>query len=158
MGAPCMALITTNDALAEATESVELAEMEAAEAPSASPSVASLVQSLPKSAFPVLVAGKSWGLRAARLCDKRKDPYVRKAYGCAKFGACKGIVIEKLPLGIAAKQPNSACRKAVRVILKNGRKIDAFVPGDGGINYIDENDEVFMTGRGRGKLSVGDIP
>jgi len=42
----------------------------------------------------------------------------------------KGIVVEKL--GVEAKQPNSAIRKCVRVqLIKNGKKITAFVPNDG---------------------------
>ena len=42
--------------------------------------------------------------------------------------------------GIEAKQPNSAIRKCVRVqLIKNGKKIAAFVPRDGCLNYIDEN-------------------
>lgn len=42
--------------------------------------------------------------------------------------------------GIEAKQPNSAIRKCVRVqLLKNGKKISAFVPGDGCLNFIEEN-------------------
>jgi small subunit ribosomal protein S23e len=46
-------------------------------------------------------------------------------------------------MGIEAKQPNSAVRKCVRVLLKkNGKKISAFVPGDGCLNYLNENDEV----------------
>ncbi len=53
----------------------------------------------------------------------------------------KGLVVEKM--GIEAKQPNSAVRKCVRVLLKkNGKKISAFVPGDGCLNYLNENDEV----------------
>jgi small subunit ribosomal protein S23e len=69
----------------------------------------------------------------------------------------KGIVIEKI--GIEAKQPNSAIRKCVRVqLLKNGKKIAAFVPRDGCLNYIDENDEVLISGFGRKGRAVGDIP
>jgi hypothetical protein len=50
----------------------------------------------------------------------------------------KGIVVEKV--GIEAKQPNSAIRKAVRVqLIKNGKKVTAFVPRDGSLNFIDEN-------------------
>jgi ribosomal protein S12 len=50
----------------------------------------------------------------------------------------KGIVVEKV--GIEAKQPNSAIRKAVRVqLIKNGKKIAAFVPRDGCLNFTDEN-------------------
>merc|ERR1711879_1046146 len=70
---------------------------------------------------------------------------------------CKGIVVERL--GIEAKQPNSAIRKAVRVqLIKNGKKISAFVPNDGCLNYLDENDEVLVAGFGRSGHAVGDIP
>ena len=42
--------------------------------------------------------------------------------------------------GIEAKQPNSAIRKCVRAqLIKNGKKIAAFVPRDGCLNFIDEN-------------------
>lgn len=70
----------------------------------------------------------------------------------------KGIVIEKI--GIEAKQPNSAIRKCVKLqLIKNGRQITAFAPGDGAINYIDEHDEVVVEGiRGRMGRSKGDIP
>ena len=68
----------------------------------------------------------------------------------------KGIVLEKI--GIEAKQPNSAIRKCVRVqLIKNGKKIAAFVPRDGCLNYVDENDEVLVAGFGRSGHSVGDI-
>jgi small subunit ribosomal protein S23e len=69
----------------------------------------------------------------------------------------KGIVVEKI--GIEAKQPNSAIRKSVRVqLIKNGKKIAAFVPNDGCLNFIEENDEVLISGFGRKGHSVGDIP
>merc|ERR1711965_419879 len=69
----------------------------------------------------------------------------------------KGIVLEKI--GIEAKQPNSAIRKCVRVqLIKNGKKIAAFVPNDGCLNYVDENDEVLVAGFGRKGHAVGDIP
>ncbi|MFG1519337.1 MAG: 30S ribosomal protein S12 [Thermoplasmataceae archaeon] len=70
----------------------------------------------------------------------------------------KGIVIEKI--GIEAKQPNSAIRKCVKLqLIKNGRQITAFAPGDGAINYIDEHDEVLVEGiGGRMGRSKGDIP
>jgi hypothetical protein len=39
-----------------------------------------------------------------------------------------------------AKQPNSAIHKCARVqLIKNGKKIAAFVPRDGCLNYIEEN-------------------
>jgi small subunit ribosomal protein S23e len=69
----------------------------------------------------------------------------------------KGIVLEKI--GIEAKQPNSAIRKCVRVqLIKNGKKSAAFVPRDGCLNYVDENDEVLIAGFGRSGHAVGDIP
>ncbi|MGC9121900.1 MAG: 30S ribosomal protein S12 [Thermogladius sp.] len=70
----------------------------------------------------------------------------------------RGIVLEKV--GVESRKPNSAVRKCVRVqLVKNGKVVTAFVPWDGGINYIDEHDEVIIEGIGgpRGK-SMGDIP
>ena len=64
-----------------------------------------------------------------------------------------------LSRGVEAKQPNSAIRKCVRVqLIKNGKKITAFVPRDGCLNYIEENDEVLVAGFGRKGHAVGDIP
>ncbi|VDO14961.1 unnamed protein product [Brugia timori] len=69
--------------------------------------------------------------------------------------------------GVEAKQPNSAIRKCVRVqLIKNGKKITAFVPNDGCLNFIEllsqfllqENDEVLVAGFGRKGHAVGDIP
>ncbi len=70
----------------------------------------------------------------------------------------RGIVLEKV--GIESKQPNSAIRKAVRVQLsKNGKQITAFVPGDGGLKFIDEHDQVIVEGIG-GAMggAMGDLP
>merc|ERR1712151_1086520 len=69
----------------------------------------------------------------------------------------KGIVVEKI--GVEAKQPNSAIRKCVRVqLIKNGKRILAFVPRDGCLHFIEENDEVLVAGLGRSGHAVGDIP
>ena len=70
----------------------------------------------------------------------------------------KGVVLEKIQL--EAKQPNSAMRKCVVVqLIKNGKKIAAFVPGYNAIKKIDEHDEVVIECMGgpMGK-SKGDIP
>lgn len=41
-------------------------------------------------------------------------------------------------IGVEAKQPNSAIRKCVRVqLIKNGKKVSAFVPNDGCLNFVD---------------------
>jgi len=70
----------------------------------------------------------------------------------------RGIVLEKI--AVEAKQPNSGMRKAVRVqLIKNGKVITAFTPGDGAIKHIDEHDEVLIEGIGGPKGgSMGDIP
>ncbi|MEM2133335.1 MAG: 30S ribosomal protein S12 [Candidatus Jordarchaeaceae archaeon] len=70
----------------------------------------------------------------------------------------RAIVLEKV--GIEAKQPNSAIRKAVRVqLIKNGKQVTAFLPGDGALNFVDEHDEVIVAGIGgaRGR-AFGDLP
>jgi len=69
-----------------------------------------------------------------------------------------GIVLEKVQL--EAKQPNSAMRKCVRVqLVKNGKQVTAFLPGDGATKLVDEHDEVVIECIG-GKMgrSKGDIP
>ncbi|OLL22119.1 40S ribosomal protein S23 [Neolecta irregularis DAH-3] len=115
--------------------------------------------------------GKPRGLVAARkLQDSRRknrwaDPSFKRricgtAFKSSPFGAAsfaKGIVLEKI--SVEAKQPNSAIRKCVRVqLVKNGKKVTAFVPNDGCLNYVDENDEVLLSGFGRKGKAKGDIP
>lgn len=70
----------------------------------------------------------------------------------------RGIVLQKV--GVESKQPNSAIRKCVRVqLIKNGRLVTAFLPGDGALNHIDEHDEVMIEGiHGPRARSMGDIP
>jgi len=70
----------------------------------------------------------------------------------------RGIVIAKV--GVEAKQPNSAIRKCVKVqLIKNGRTVTAFAPGNGAINLVEEHDEVLIEGiGGRMGRSYGDIP
>jgi len=115
-------------------------------------------------------SGKPRGIQAARkLRTKRREQrWADKAYNKRALGSrwrnpfagsshAKGIVTEKV--GVEAKQPNSAVRKCVRVLLKkNGKKITAFVPLDGCLNYLAENDEVLVAGFGRKGHAVGDIP
>jgi len=70
----------------------------------------------------------------------------------------RGIVLEKV--GVESRQPNSAIRKCVRVqLIKTGKVVTAFLPGDGALNVVDEHDEVIIVGIGgtRGR-SMGDIP
>ena len=124
----------------------------------------------PPFAFRVHPNSKTRGLGAGRklLKLRRENRWADKDFNKANLGSewkkpfagcshAKGIVLEKL--GIEAKQPNSAIRKCVRVqLIKNGKKIAAFVPRDGCLNFVDENDEVLIAGFGRKGHAVGDIP
>ncbi|KAG0162241.1 40S ribosomal protein S23, partial [Apophysomyces sp. BC1034] len=120
---------------------------------------------------PTLGKGQPRGLNAARkLRTHRRDQrwadkqYKKRALGTAYKSSpfsgashAKGIVLEKI--GVEAKQPNSAIRKCVRVqLIKNGKKVTAFVPNDGCLNFVDENDEVLIAGFGRKGRAIGDIP
>jgi len=70
----------------------------------------------------------------------------------------KGLVLKKFEL--QQKQPHSGLIKCVSVqLIKNGKVVGAFAPGDGTINFIDEHDEVTIEGLGgsqRGQM--GCIP
>lgn len=95
-------------------------------------------------------ADRDYARRVLRL-DEKSDPLEGAPQA-------KGIVLEKI--GVEAKQPNSAIRKCIRIqLIKNGRQVTAFCPGDGAINFIDEHDEVTIEGIG-GRMggSYGDIP
>ena len=112
------------------------------------------------------------GLFAGRVLTTKKkkqrwaiSTYKRRELGIDKKadplgGApqAKGIVLEKV--GIAAKQPNSAVRKCIRVqLIKNGKTVTAFLPRDGAMNFIDEHDEVHIHGMGATQGgAMGDLP
>ncbi|CAD6585323.1 MAG: 40S ribosomal protein S23 [Alectoria sarmentosa] len=126
----------------------------------------------------IMGKGKPRGLNAARKLRTHRregrwaDLHYKKrllgtAYKSSPFGGsshAKGIVLEKV--GVEAKQPNSAIRKCVRVqLIKNGKKVTAFgasslcsLPNDGCLNFVDENDEVLLSGFGRKGKAKGDIP
>jgi len=89
--------------------------------------------------------------RRVLMLDEKADPLEGSPQA-------KGIVLEKV--GVEAKQPNSAIRKCCRVqLIKNGRQVTAFAPGDGAIGFIDEHDEVVIEGIGGAKGGAyGDIP
>ena len=115
---------------------------------------------------------KSKGLAAGKKLKKRRaegrmhdEKFVKRKYGLKKKsdplkGAhqAKAIVLEKVQL--EAKQPNSALRKCVKCqLIKNGKKITAFVPGYNAIKFIDEHDEIMIECIGGTKgRAKGDIP
>ena len=115
---------------------------------------------------------KAKGLGSAKKLMKRRKSsrwldrkYKVKTLGLKKkadplegASQAKGIILEKIQL--EAKQPNSAMRKCVRVqLIKNGRQITAFVPGNEATKKVDEHDEVVVECiGGRMGRSKGDIP
>ncbi len=92
-----------------------------------------------------------WYKRRKLGLDYKSDPLMGSPQA-------RAIVLEKV--GIESKQPNSAIRKCVRCqIVKNGKQITAFLPGDGALNFVDEHDEVMLQGIGGSmKGAMGDIP
>ena len=89
--------------------------------------------------------------------DKQyKKAHLGTALRANPFGGAsheKGIVLEKL--GVEANQPNSAIRVQ---LINNNKKITVFVPNDGCLNFIEENNEVLVAGCSHQGHAVGDIP
>jgi small subunit ribosomal protein S12 len=112
------------------------------------------------------MGNKSKGLAAAKKLMKRRKNFKKinrtklkkKVDPLAGSSQAKAIVLEKIQ--IEAKQPNSAMRKCARVqLVKNGKQVTAFMPGDGAQKLINEHDEVVVECIG-GKMgrAKGDIP
>ena len=115
---------------------------------------------------------KSKGINAAKKLQSRRATarkqykwYAKKVLGLKVksdplegSSQARGIVLEKVQR--EAKQPNSAMRKCVRVqLVKNGKQITAFLPGDGAQKLVDEHDEVIIECIGGKKgRAKGDIP
>ncbi len=115
---------------------------------------------------------KSTGLNAGNKLVSRRDKfkwkdidYKRKVLDLKKksdplegASQANGIVLEKTQ--VEAKQPHSGLRKCVKVqLIKNGRQVSAFLPGDGASKFVDEHDEVMIECIGGAKgRAKGDIP
>jgi small subunit ribosomal protein S12 len=115
---------------------------------------------------------KTRGLFAGRKILKRraKFKYKKKSARSMHFklykkydpleGApmAKALVLEKIE--VPCKRPHSAQRKCVKAqIIKNGKVVIAFAPGNNAIKFIDEHNEVIIArigGPTRG--AKGDIP
>lgn len=122
--------------------------------------------------MPIIMAKKSNGLNAGSSLQKRRSifrwsdkNYKRRALRLKQksdplggASQARGIILEKVEL--EAKQPNSAKRKCVKVqLIKNGRQVTAFAPGDGAIKLMDEHDEVIIESiGGKQGRAKGDIP
>jgi len=115
---------------------------------------------------------KAKGINAAKKLMKRRRAskwldvkYQRKVLELRKksdplggVSQAKGIVLEKTQ--IERKQPHSGLIKCAKVqLVKNGKQITAFIPGDGATKFVDEHDEVMIEQIGGAKgRSKGDIP
>ena len=109
---------------------------------------------------------KSNGLAAGKKLQKRRSQFrlvsrtkLRKKVDPLKGSSqAKAIVLEKIQ--VEAKQPCSGMRKCARVqLVKNGKQVTVFMPGDGAQKLINEHDEVIVEQIG-GKMgrSKGDLP
>ncbi len=111
-----------------------------------------------------LNAGNS--IKKKRKKDRLKDPWFKRRVLKLKQKSdplrgthqAKAIVLEKAE--VEAKQPNSAKRKIAKVqLIKNGKKISAFIPGNNATKFIAEHDEVIIQCIGGTKgRAKGDIP
>lgn len=93
---------------------------------------------------------KSWKRKTLKL-KKKFDP----TRGAPQ---AKGVVIEKVI--IEQKQPHSGLMKCAKVqLVKNGKLVTVYCPGDGAVNFIDEHDEVVVEGMGGSQRGpMGSIP
>ena len=109
---------------------------------------------------------KANGLGSAKKLKKRRKQFklinrtkLKSSYDPLEGSSqAKAIVLEKIQ--VEAKQPNSGMRKSARVqLVKNGKQITAFMPGDGAQKMINEHDEVIIECIG-GKMgrAKGDLP
>lgn len=92
-----------------------------------------------------------WFVKSSQNLKAKSDPLQGSSQA-------KGIVLEKIQR--EAKQPNSAMRKCAKVqLIKNGKQVTAFIPGDNAQKFIAEHDEVLIECIG-GKMgrAKGDIP
>ena len=94
---------------------------------------------------------KSNGLAAGKKLQKRRNQFkllsrtkLRKKVDPLKGSSqAKAIVLEKIQ--VEAKQPCSGMRKCARVqLVKNGKQVTVFMPGDGAQKLINEHDEVIV--------------
>lgn len=115
---------------------------------------------------------KTRGLFAGRKIVKRRKKFKYGKKGLRskhfkiykKFDPLEGapmaraMVLEKI--AVPCKRPHSALRKCVKAqIIKNGKIVIAFAPGNNAIKFIDEHNEVMLARIGgpmRG--AKGDIP
>lgn len=107
-----------------------------------------------------LFAGRKLKQDRERFKKDKKEARSRRIKHDPLEGAPQGRAIVLKKVSRAVKQPHSGLRKCVVVqLLKNGKTVTSFVPGEGAIDIIDEHDQVLIErigGPQRGQM--GDIP
>ena len=109
---------------------------------------------------------KARGINAGKKLKKRRHQFKQISRAVLRLHSdplggshqARAIVLEKIQ--VEAKQPNSAMRKCAKVqLIKNGKQITAFMPGDNAQKMINEHDEVIVEAIG-GKMgrAKGDLP
>jgi len=118
------------------------------------------------------MADKPRGLRAGKKLKKRRKQFKFAKKDIAKMktkeykktdplqGAPQGKAIVLQKMEIEVKQPHSGLRKCVKVqIIKNGRSVTCYCPGEGAIKKIDEHNEVLIERMGAPqRRAFGDMP
>ncbi len=97
---------------------------------------------------------------SSKKWKKRNFDYALKADPLEGASQAKAIVLEKVEK--EAKQPNSAMRKCAKVqLIKNGKPLIVFLPGNLAQKYVDEHDEVIIERiggkQGRSKGDMGGV-
>jgi small subunit ribosomal protein S23e len=74
------------------------------------------------------------------VLDKMYNIYILVNISVSRTNKDSNVFFWKSNSGVESKQPNSAIRKCVRAqLIKNAKKVTAFVPNDGCLNFVDEN-------------------
>ena len=110
-----------------------------------------------KSATKIMKDRKKQRWQSKKFKKRTLDLYA-KSDPLGGANQAKGIVLSKVQK--EAKQPNSAMRKCCRVqLIKTGKEITAFIPGNLAQKFVDEHDEVVIERiGGKQGRSKGDIP
>ena len=87
---------------------------------------------------------KKWLKKSTKYVRKVKRKFKKLKDPLSGSPMARGIVIGKR--NVEARQPNSALRKCVRVQLSNGIQVTAFAPKENAIKFVDDHDEVIISG------------
>ena len=79
-----------------------------------------------------------------RFRQRQRNMYKDTSIHMSKAAHAKGIVLQRA--GYFASIPNHGTHKcAVVQLARSGKKVVAYCPGDGALNYVEENDRVLIS-------------